>query len=545
MAGILRGRRHLWAAVLAGWLVVLPAGAVTPELGKGKLRRLVKLPLVSFPANWVFDPERGFQLGTPGAERAERLAEVGRELGQDPDDPVRLRELGTLLDELNEPARARAARNRALQIFKRRLELQPDNARVLREYGRTLAEAARSDEAESALRRAVELAPEDWQNWLALGRFLDTESRRDIFERARVAPDARTAGRGRSGGTVLAPDRVALARRRLAEAGACYDTARTHAEAEPEVHLRRGLHLTLQNYLLHQIRQAAGERPSEAEALRDFFSPECVAELRRASELSPRDYHLLGNVALFELYSLSAQSGRAGIQPEATFQTLPESAQRTLRHTLARLEDLAGDANRRLASGALEVLGILQGPVLHEPHSALASLERALALDPTRGQAWELAAGTLARTGDYAGLLDLSEDRLRREDTLRSRLLLAKAYEKLRRWEEAEGEVLAALQKSPDDFTANLALTALLLRRSDDPETLAEAGTWLGRSDKALSRLTAAQKPRELLVEYSLLRAVYLGLTDDVEGARQWTNSVLEVEPENPVAKEILAAMDY
>ena len=83
-------------------------------------------------------------------------------------------------------------------------------------------------------RRAVELAPEDWQNWLALGRFLDTESRRDIFERARVAPDARTAGRGRSGGTVLAPDRVALARRRLAEAGACYDTARTHAEAEPD-----------------------------------------------------------------------------------------------------------------------------------------------------------------------------------------------------------------------------------------------------------------------------------------------------------------------
>ena len=531
-------------------ILLLTAGAapaVTPELGKSKLRRLVKLPTISFPPDWSFDAENGFRLGSQGGDMAARLEDLRRELTLDPGAADSYRQLGSLLAELNEPMRAQAARARAIQLYRRRVELQPDNAPVLREFGTALAEAGQSEEGESMLRRAVQLAPREWRGWLALGRLLDTESRRDIFERARVAPDARTGGRGlaTTTGTILAPDRVALARRRLEEAGICYEAALTNGMDQAEIHLRRGLHRTLQSFLLNEIKEAAGEHVPETEILSGYFSPETVADLRRASELNPRDYRLMGNLALYEIYGMNARSGRKGLGTDSTWQTLPEGTQRSLRRTMNRLEELAEDPNTKVAAGALEILGILQGPVLHEPNAAVNSLERSLALDPTRSQAWELAAGTLARTGNYEELLNLCEDRLRREDTVRSHMLLAKAYEKLKRWEEAEAEILAVLRKSPEDFTGTLSLAALLLRRSDNPETLAEAGGWLQRCDKVYSSLTSAQKNRQQVIDFTLTRAIYLALTDDLDNARQWVNSIIENDKGNELAREIQSAMAY
>ena len=50
--------------VLSWLLMALAVEGATPEVGKDTLRKLVKLPTITFPANWQFDPERGFTIGS-------------------------------------------------------------------------------------------------------------------------------------------------------------------------------------------------------------------------------------------------------------------------------------------------------------------------------------------------------------------------------------------------------------------------------------------------------------------------------------------------
>jgi hypothetical protein len=71
--------------VLLCLLAALAAHAATPELGKDKLRRLVKLPAISFPAEWSFDPESGFTLGSRDPAKAARIKSLHEELKDDPE----------------------------------------------------------------------------------------------------------------------------------------------------------------------------------------------------------------------------------------------------------------------------------------------------------------------------------------------------------------------------------------------------------------------------------------------------------------------------
>lgn len=542
----LENRRSMRSIIIAVWfLLIISAPAATPELGKSKLRRLVKLPSMIFPSDWTFDPERGFRVGSHGGDIEAQIIQLRKELENDASDADRYRSLGALYGEINEPARAQSARWRAIQLLRKRSELQPDNAAVLADLGLTLEEAGKSEEAESILRRAVQVGPQEWKGWLALGRFLDQESRRDILERARVPVDVKSVSRQLPGATQLAPDRLALAQKRLEESVACYDSAATNAPNEPEIRVRRALHRTLQSFLMNEIREASGEHKTETEILSGYFSPETIEDLRVASDLRPKDYHLMANLALFEIYGINARSGKRGLGPDSSWTALPDNSQESLRTIITRLENLAQDPDTRVAAGALEILGILQGPVLHESNNALKSLQRSLALDPTREQAWELASGTLARSANYEGLLTLCEERIRTEDNPRAHLLLAKAYEKLKRWEDAEAEVLIVVQKGPNDFLGNLSLAALLLHRAQDPDTLAEAAGWLQRCDKIFNSLTAQQKSRQLVIDFTLIRAIFMALEDQVETARQWVTNVIENDKENELAKEILSAMAY
>ncbi len=544
---VLPGNRFLFMRAAFILIFLLPAialQAVTPELGKAKLRRLVKMPGISFSADWSFDPEKGFKLGSHDADTTAQIAALRKDLARDSSDADRYRRMGTLYAEINDLGNAQSASTRAIQYYRKRVDLQPDNALLLSDLGQTLQVNGRAEEAESLLRRAVQLEPKEWKCWLALGKFLDSEARRDISQRSKPAATGRGA-KAASSSTELASDRVGLGRKRLEEAEVCYNAALTNAPSEAEIYLRRGLHRTLQSFLLNEIREASGERKPETEVLSDYFSTESLEDLRQASRLDPRDYRLLGNLALYEIYGLNARSGKIGLSQEFGWTALPDNSQDLLRVVIARLEDLSQDADPKMAAGALEVLGILQGSVLHERNRSLASLQRALALDSTREQAWELAAGTLARAGDFEQLLSLCEDRLKQKDSLRSHLLLAKAYEKLKRWEEAEEEVVAALKKAPNDLGANLSISALMLRRSSDPGALAEAGTWLQRCDKIFAGLTAQQKPRQTVIDFTLIRGIYLALADEVESARQWFNSVIEADQENELAREALATIAY
>jgi tetratricopeptide (TPR) repeat protein len=166
-------------------------------------------------------------------------------------------------------------------------------------------------------------------------------------------------------------------------------------------------------------------------------------------------------------------------------------------------------------------------------------------LGPSREQIWEMMAGTLAREEHYQELFALCEDHLKQNDSARSHMLLAKAYERLKQWDDAEEEVVQAVKEAPNDLTANLSLAALLLKRSQDPDVLGDAGDWLTRCDQILASMPPGQRPRQLVIDFTLTRSIYLALADDIESARQWAQTVLDSDHGNELAKEILAAMAY
>jgi tetratricopeptide (TPR) repeat protein len=530
--------------ILLNLSLALSLSAATPELGKDKLRELVKLPTISFQPSWNFDAEHGFIIGSNEHEVSNKLSVLRQELKHDDSDAERYLRMGELYTSVNRGANAHAYFAQAVSLYRRRVDAQPDDPQLLTGFGRALQGAEKRSEAESVLRKALQLAPKDAQCWIALGRFLDAGARHGLFEMPSPGDD--NDGASGSSGDKISAAQVAQAKKSMDEAGVCFDTAITLAPAVPDGYFRRAMHHSLRNMMLNQIRLLSGEQKEEVNLLADYFSPECLADLQRASALDANNYRLIGNIILYEIYTSSARKGQVNWR-DFSWSSLPDKSQRSIREKITRLEDLGENPDPQIAAGALEVLGIIQGPVLHEIGKCLGDLHRAVALDPSRDQAWELIAATIAQTGHYDDLLSLAENRIRENDSPRNRVILAKAYEKLKRWDAAEDEIQFAIKDSPDDFTLNLGLGALLLKRSqdDDPSTLSDADGWLARAQEILKKMPPNERTHQQIVELTLTRSIFFALSDEVETARLWVRAVLDQDKDNKMAQEILSAMDY
>ncbi len=529
--------------VLYWLLMALSVQGATPEVGKDTLRKLVKLPTITFPVNWQFDPERGFTVGSGESDVLAQITALRKEMQKDASDAELYLSIAQLYSSINESAKAKFNCNRAADLYRKQLETQVDDGVLLANFGEALAGAGKPSEAESILRRAARTAPKEWKCWVALGRFLDAEARRAVYDNPTPAPDENGKVTDASSDKI-SPSQVALARKWSEEAGDVFDKAVHAAPEEAEVYFRRGLHRCLRNALLNRIRMASGEQAEDVALLNDCFTPESLADLQRASRLSPQDYKTIGGTVLFEIYTVSAEKGQVN-WGTFTWNSLPDKSQRSIHEGITRLENLAQSPRTRVAAGALEVLGILQGPILHESRSCAANLQRALAMDPSREQAWETLAANVAQSKHYDELLATCEERVKQTDSARSRILLAKAYEKLKLWDECEQQIRLALKLDPDDFTANLALADLLLKRGQDSTALSDANGWLVRAEYLLNKMTPRQRTQLHMVDLTLARGIYFALTDEVETARRWVKAVIDQDKDNKFAQEILDAMDY
>lgn len=507
------------------WVIAIIAKGATPELGKDALRKLVKLPTITFEPTWVFDAERGFSVGSLEQDARAEITKLRKQLTHTPADAEIDLRLAEVYASINEFAGARKSWTHAADLFRKRVELQPDDAQLRAGFGQALQGCGKMDEAESTLREAVRLAPKEWRCRVALGRFLDAKARGDLA----IGP--------------ATADKIALAKAELAEADGCFEKAASLAPDEGQVFFRRGLHRSLETTLLNQIRIIEGE-PANEVLKSSQFSEAALADLQRASRLEPENHALIGSVVLFEIYAANPPEGRMN-WADFSWSTLPEKTQDSLRDAVARLQSLGQNPDPQEAAGALEVLGILQGPVLHESRNCAATLRRAVALDPSREQAWEALASALAQMGRYDDLLSICQDRVRQKESARAHLLLAKALEKLRQWEASENEIMEALRMAPNNFSANLAEAALVLRRGQDDGAFGEANSWLARSERLLGETPATQRNTQLVVDLTLTRSIYFALTDQLDEARQWAKAVINLDKNNNRAREILSAMDY
>jgi len=527
--------------ILICLLTALAVHAVTPEVGKEQLRKLIKLPTLSFQPDWTFDPETGFALGSGNTDRRAEIDSLRSQLKFNETDAEREQRLAELYAAMGEKTNSRNSWNHAFQYFRKQTEAQPDNGALLAGLGASLHAVGREAEAESVLRRAVQTSPNDWRCRIALGRYLDNRARLAIVDRP--PPNPRT--RPETTDNRPTADDAALAQKWLAEADGCFDKAVALTTNESVVYFRRGMHRCLKTIVLNQIRIAGGVSEPVLDPFDGCFSAESLADLQQASRLAPRDYRLNAGTALFEIYSATASKGHADWD-HFTWNALPGRSQKSVREELTRLQDLAEASDSDAAAGAAEVLGILEGPILHEPERSIGSLQRAVALQPEREQAWEVLVATLAQNQRYNELLEVCENQVKHTDSARAHLMLAKAHEKLRQWEECEDEARTSASNDPDNVLADLSLGALLLKRSDaDEAVLAEADDWLSRCESVLKRTPPEQRNRQQVIELTLTRGIYFALSGELDTARKWVQTVIDRDKDNQLAKEIMAAMDF
>ncbi len=530
-----------WLIILLLLVVAVGARAVTPEVGKERLRQLIKLPTISFRPDWTFDPESGFALGSGEEDNRTAIQNLRSELKYDDTDAEREQQLAELYAATGETTNSRNSWNWAYRYYRKRMEAQPDSGALLAGLGTSLYAIGQETEAESVLRRAVHAAPDDWHCRVALGRFLDNRVRQVIVDRLAPNPRLKTNGHeDRPTG-----DDAARAQNWLAEADDCFDKAVALASKESEPYFRRAMHRCLKTVVLNQIKFAGGTADPDLDLFDGCFSAANVGDLQEASRLAPRDYRRAAGTALFEIYSVTEKKERLNWQ-QFGWNSLPGVSQKSVRTALTRLQDLADGESAGSAAGAAEVLGILEGPVLHETDRSIASLRRAVALQPEREQAWEVLVATLAQNRRYDELLDVCEQHVKYQDSARAHLMLAKAHEKLLQWDSCEEESRAAASDDPDNALADLSLAALLLKRSgEDQSNLLEADDWLSRAESVLKRTPADQRNRQQVIDLTLIRGIYFALSDEMDTARKWVQTVIERDQDNQFAREILAAMDY
>lgn len=524
-------------------LMALTAPAATPDVGKEKLRKLAKLPSIALETGWKFDRERGFIIEPTKAQKAAAIAEARKSLQGDNSDAGRFFRLGQLCRENKEEANAGAAFSQAVELYRQRAAAQPGDGLLLAELGKALAAAGQFEESQSVLRESARLAPKEWKCWAALGQSLDEASVAALSGQAGVNNDGAELLAARIPRSNSSSDQLNKSQKLLGEAANCFDKAVAAAPEEAGPYFRRGLHRCLESFERCAARMIRGEENDDTAPRRSWYPMEALADFQEASRLKPDDFGAIAGLAIFECHADAAQKGKAGFTREFSLNLLSEKSRQSVRELMTRLENLEQSQDPQLASGALEALGMFQGPILRDFRGSAVSLRRAVSLDPSREQSWDMLTSTLAKTENYDELLSVCEERARKKDSAHARLLLAKAYEKLKQWDNAEEQVLGALNLDPNDFTANLAMGVLLIKRSQNASVLADADGWLVRAEQFYGKLP--DKSRQQSVDLTLTRSIYLALTDNVETARTWVKHIIESDKNNEFAREVLAAMAF
>ena len=525
------------------------AQAAAPKYDPEKLRSLVKLPVIRLEMGFGLDRQLGFTFGGEPLDLsklkppATRIAELRKEIGGGAPDAERFSELAGLYAKLNDQAQSQAAWKRSIQLFREQVRDNPKQGWLRSQLGKALLGADQRAEGENLLRDAVALAPEDWRCWEALGGFLASQAF-DVLDATNSL--AMSAGIGRSlrpSGSHLAasPERRAKARALCDEARSCYDKAVSVGPLEPGAYQARVCFRWAGTQLLYLLIEP--ERTADSPPSQSLFPAEAVADLNQVAKLTTNDAYAIGMAA-----SVEATKAMSSIPKEAMSSNdirergfwpfLPDSARTYVREAMSRLEQLGRNEDKAIAGGALAALGGLQLIVRRDPVAAKTNLRRSTELRPAADCPWELLGLVLVQSERWQDLAALGEERLKSKDSVRYRIVLAKAYERLGKTTEVEKHVQAALKLAPNDLLANTALAALRLKHATD-DALAQVGEMMAQ----LKQSAFKAAPQEQQMGFEFLHGLYFGLAGNREEAASHFRRLREVNPDEATYREAYDAL--
>jgi Tfp pilus assembly protein PilF len=324
-------------------------------------------------------------------------------------------------------------------------------------------------------------------------------------------------------------DQIGAAKRLLSEAADCYDQAVAVAPNEPEAHIQRWLFRAFTRNALER-----GAIAGQADWFRATCAPEVVPDLWQTARLLPDNPDVLSLAAGWEIMSYVIYNGVQ--HPDATiWGQLPDKSKELVTDAMKRLQTIAGGADRSKAAAALESLGTIEEVFQGDNAAAERSLRRAVSLDPSRDQAWDLLMLAMANSGRTNDTLAVCEQRLQANDCTRNRFLLARGYIKFNQTAKGEEQLQAILKQDPNNFLANLSWAAVLLQQGDDAGSLSRAHELIGKAIQTALASTNAQE----FAEAATTAAIGAGLAGNSEAAKRSVAEALKADPDNKQAAEV------
>jgi tetratricopeptide (TPR) repeat protein len=528
--------------VAAFFATVFSVNAETQPRGADRLRELVVFPKMDLIFGFSLNQQDNKWVISQMPDLPGEITEQRNELQHHPSDAQQLMHLGYLLLSDGETNESRSCYQKAEQLCRDKIAANPQDGLALVALGESLDALGKKEEAESNFRKATLVSSNEWQCWVGLGNFLPNVWFASMFPtnlRNQIVPGRMLSQEAMD----YRPSVEALGRAEAAcrEASRCFDRAMILAPEEPEVFVQRAGYMSTSNWqdcFFQHCHNNVEINPKDW--LLSFFSRETIANLRKAAELNPKDYQCISFATYFEYFVPKMQANKA----DFTIDQLPDATRQSIQKAKARLENRSRDPDKKTAAGALEYLGFLNF-IFGDKIAAAANFRLALALDPTREQAWDMLLATTG-AGSREEAVAVCEARLKQKESARNQLLLARALEHQEKWDKAGEQAEAALIMDSNNIVGHLELLALAIRQSVDTNFMAKAGEQITRTEEAYEKLPDNNEKQSRWRELTLNLAILDGLANAPEykkAARVCLEAVLKNYPDDKQAKEISNAL--
>jgi tetratricopeptide (TPR) repeat protein len=525
--------KNIFVAIFFAATFSLSAAAL--PRGNDRLRELVVFPEMNLSFNFCeFSRQNNDWVVTGATLLPEEISRLRRELKLRPDNIENQLELANLLDQNGETNESMAGYQAAERLCRNKIAIQPENGPAMTELGVALDGLNRTDEAEHAFRQATLVSANEWQCWVGLGNFLESER----FP-GNLSPGA-FFGQGPSQAILNArppPAAFITAADAFKEASQCFDRAMVLAPGEPEVFIQRAGFMGTTNFLDCLFRYYGGrEKINSNEWSLAFYSPGAITNLQTASRLRSKDPQLVSLAVFFEWSRERLQSKISGSDPNL----MPEATRRSIRAAMTHLEDLSQEPDTKLAAGALANLGFLNAMFGNVPEGII-NIRRAVALDPTDDRLWDAWFGLSLASAAPSDLVAIGRAHVKARDSARNRIILSKILAaKMGEWNEAVEQAEIAAKLDPSDIFAPLMLAAITLKRDDQPTDLALAKTSLERANELLQKGPHNQEALKRWRELTLDSVIFMAWTGQPQRAMSFASLVLKYFPDDPTAKSLL-----
>lgn len=532
-------------AVLALTGLLLAALAAVPTSGRERLQQLTRLPKLSFSTGMTFEAVHGYQILTAASLAPRDLAEVRKTLAGNASDAPRYARLARMLSQAGEEALAQRLWTQAADLYRQQGAADTQNLDLLLGYAEVLQAQSKREDAERLYRRAASLGPDQWQTHAALARFLASESLRRVTPAQWQGKDVslRQPASVAANGARPSAELVEQARRLMAEAGREAERAVELDAKQAQAFSTRATARTAQRFE-EALLATTGDAPADFRRLSlALFNAEAVPDLIQAAALAGNDPQAWAQAALLDVLAEGFQRGMRqadDLLVREWWPVLPEKTRAEVREAMRQLEAISQDREPRVAASALTFLGHLQFFVLRDAAGGEASLRRATQLDPANDNAWETLIFALAYTRRFAPMLEACQERLKQNDTVRNRVLLAKAYEKNDQPDAMLHEAELAQRRYPENLLANLTLGAALLKNGDDELARARALQFIAKA----TQLAGDHAPPDIVLEVLYQRGLYFALSGQSAVARTHFRAALQLDPDNTESTEALQALE-